>query len=402
MNKFISIPGMVMDVYRYDSEKELDYTTISRVSVFFGFILYLENVNNVDDLRVVLLTYFVGTALILMPIISKRIHNRDVFHKGYVVFLAIALTYYALFGVNDGIANYWSLLTLLVIMILYGMPFGIMWGTYFWVLSIVFFWTPIRKTMPFEYSDEYATAFPLIFLSAFIGAFVANIYYKKGCIEQEKRDILLHQELEQALERVDEAMIESAKILSTMIDEKDMYTKEHSVRVAKYARLIADRYGFSSDAKRMRSIYNAALLHDMGKIAIPDEVLKLGNKLNDEQYEIMKQHTVYGEEILKELTFLPTVYYGAKYHHEHMDGSGYPQGIMGADIPIEGRIITVADTLDAMNSKRVYRDPCSREYILNTFKKGAGTEFDEAIANIACELIEEGKIKILADDNNDK
>lgn len=398
MKSLFSVPGLVKNVFQYDSMEELEYKTIDRVSVFFGIILYLENFKNVDNLTVVLLTYLVGTALILMPIISKRLTSRRAFYLGYVVFLATALTFYALFGINDGMANYWSVLTMFVVMTLYGMPTGLAWGTYFFILSAVFFWTPIRHTMPYKYSEDYCFAFPIIFMFAFVGSFVANLFYKKGKIEQEKRDASLHKELEEALEGLDEAMIESVRIISTMIDERDTYTKEHSVRVARYSKMLADEYGFGGDVKRMRSIYNAALLHDIGKIAIPDDVLNIGQRLTDEQYEVMKQHTVYGEEILKELTFLPTVYYGAKYHHENLDGTGYPAGITGDEIPIEARIITVADTLDAMNSKRVYRDPRSREYILKTFRDGAGIQFDAGIADIVCRLIEEGKIKIVAED----
>lgn len=401
MKSLFSVPILVGDVFRYDSLQELEYKTIDRVSVFFGIILYLENFKNVDNLKVVLLTYLVGTALILMPIISKRIHSRRVFYLGYVIFLAIMLTFYALYGINDGMANYWTLLTMFVIMTLYGMPTGLLWGTYFFILGVVFFWTPIRHIMPYNYTEEYCFAFPLIFLCSFIGSFAANLFYKKGRIEQEERDKSLQKELDIALEGLDEAMIESVKIISNIIDERDMYTKEHSVRVAKYSRMIADEYGFGNDVKRMRSIYNAALLHDMGKIAIPDEILKVGQRLSDDEYEAMKMHTVYGEAILKELTFLPTVYYGAKYHHESLDGTGYPAGIMGDEIPIEARIITVADTLDAMNSKRVYRDPRSRDYIVKTFKEGSGTQFDPEIANIACRLIEEGKIKIVAENESD-
>lgn len=399
MKSLFSVPELVKTVFRYDSREDLEYKTIDHCSVFFGIILYCENFINVDNLIVVLLTYIVGTALILMPIISKRIHSRRLFYLGYVVFLAFMLTLYALFGINDGMSNYWAVLAMFVVMTLYGLPTGLLWGTYFFTLTVVFFWTPIRRIMPYAYTEEYCFTFPMIFLCSFIGSFAANLFYKKGRIEQEKRDEQLHKELEGALDNLDEAMIESVKIISTMIDEKDMYTKEHSVRVAKYARMIADEYGFGSDLKRMRSIYNAALLHDMGKIAIPDEILNQGQRLTDEEYEVMKMHTVYGEEILKELTFLPTVYYGAKYHHENLDGTGYPAGIMGDDIPIEARIITVADTLDAMNSKRVYRDPRSREYIIKTFKEGSGTQFDREIADIACKLIEEGKIKIVAEED---
>lgn len=402
MKSIFAIPELVLSIFRYDSEKELDYGTLGTVSLFLGFILYAVNFNNVDNLAVVLGTYCVGTALILVPFILKRIHNKRGFCIRFVIILELVLTVYALFGINEGMGNYWAVLAMFIVMILFGMPTGILCGTYFFVLCVVFFWTPIRKSMPYHYSDQYAVAFPIIFLFSFMGSFIVNLFYKKGVIEREKSDERLQEELAEALEGIDEAMIESVTIISTLIDEKDQYTKEHSVRVARYAKLIADRYGFGNDVKRMRSIYNAAMLHDIGKIAIPDEILKLGDSLGDDEYEIMKRHTLYGEEILKELTFLPNVYYGAKYHHERCDGKGYPNGLIGKEIPIEGKIISVADTIDAMNSKRVYRDPCSREYILRTLKNGEGEQFDFKVAEIACELINEGKIKILADENKDQ
>lgn len=402
MKSIFAIPELVLSIFRYDSERELDYGTLGTVSFFFGIILYIVNFKNVDYLPVVLLTYVVGTALLLVPLIIKRVQNKRAFCIRFVIFIELVLTVYALFGVSEGMGNYWSILAIFVVMILFGMPTGILCGTYFFILCVVFFWSPIRNIMPYQYTGEYAVSFPVIFLFSFFGSFVVNLFYKKGCLEREKSDERLQKELAEALEGIDEAMIESVTILTTLIDEKDQYTKEHSVRVARYARLIADRYGFGNDVKRMRSIYNAAMLHDIGKIAIPDEILKQGKSLSDDEYETMKRHTEYGEEILKELTFLPNVYYGAKYHHERCDGKGYPQGLHGKEIPIEGKIISVADTIDAMNSKRVYRDPCSREYIVRTLKDGEGDQFDFKVAETACELIREGKIKILADENKDK
>ena len=163
--------------------------------------------------------------------------------------------------------------------------------------------------------------------------------------------------------------------------------------------MIALRCGFENKPKALRALYNSAYLHDIGKIAVPDNVLNNRVRLSDEQYEVMKKHTVWGDEILKELSFFPKIAYGARYHHERYDGKGYPYGTKGTDIPIEARIITVADTLDAMNSRRVYRAPCSREHILNVFRNDNGEQFDPDIAKVAFELIEEGKIVIESDED---
>jgi putative nucleotidyltransferase with HDIG domain len=180
-----------------------------------------------------------------------------------------------------------------------------------------------------------------------------------------------------------------------------MYTKEHSVRVARYSKLIAEKSGYAKTAADFRVIYNAAMLHDIGKVAVPDNILNSSRQLTDEEYGIVKKHTIWGSDILKELTFYPKIFYGARYHHERYDGQGYPEGIKGKDIPVEARIISVADTLDAMNSERVYRKPCSKNYIIDVFENDNGAQFEPVLAKAVCDLIREGKIKILADDNKD-
>ena len=401
MKSIFSIPELVATVFRYDSDMDVDFSTLNKVSVFFGIIIYIVNFKNVDNLAVVLFTYVIGTMLVLLPFFFNRVYDRKKHAYRILVILALVLTAYALMGINEGTSNYWSVMAVFVVMVQFGMPIGLVWGTYYFVLCIVFFWTPIKDILPYAYTDEYAFSFPFIFFVSFAGSFILNLFYKKGLIDQEKQDEQLKKELEEALAETDDAMIESVRIVSQVIDEKDMYTKEHSLRVARYSKLIAQKYGLGDDLKQMRSIYNAALLHDIGKIAISDSILKKGKGLSDEEYQIMKNHTIYGEEILRELTFLPNVYYGAKYHHEHMDGTGYPEGVKGRDIPIEARIICAADALDAMNSKRVYRDACSKEYILDAFRNDNGAQFDRKIAKIVCQLILEGKIAIVADENKD-
>jgi len=399
MKNFFKIPKLVADVYNYENEIEMDYSVLGMVATFFGIIIYVVNFNNVYDFKMVIPTYLVGTAMILLPFILKRIENKKLFLKYSIVILGIVLTVYGLFGVNEGTSYLWSYLAVFVLLIQFGMPIGLPWCTFFLVYSIVIFWTPVRYVLPYQYSDAYAVSFPWMYMMDFVASFVGNLYYKKSRIEQSKQHEKLQQDLEDALVDIDQAMFESVAIISTLIDEKDIYTKEHSVRVANYARMIAMRCGYENRSKDLRALYNAAYLHDIGKVAVPDFILNNRQRLDDEQFEIMKKHTVWGEEILKELTFFPKISYGATYHHERYDGKGYPYGVKGTEIPIEGRIITVADTLDAMNSRRVYRAPCSREYILNVFRKDNGEQFDSEIAKVVCDLIEEGKIKIEADED---
>ncbi len=401
MKELFKIPDLIVDIYNYEKKMDIDYDVLGMVSTFFGIIIYIVNFKNIDDLKVVIPTYMVGTALVVLPMICRRVNDKKAFLIHFVIFLGIALTLYGLLGVNEGTSYLWSYLAIFVILIQFGMPVGLPWCTFFLVYSIVIFWTPIRNILPFRYGDDFAASFPWMYMMDFVASFIGNLYYKKSCMEHEKQGELLQQDLEDALVDIDQAMFDSVAIISTLIDEKDSYTKEHSVRVAKYARLIAERCGYEGKTKALRAIYNAAYLHDIGKIAVPDKILNNRQALNDEEYEIMKKHTVWGAEILKDLTFFPKLSYGAMYHHEQYDGKGYPVGVKGTDIPIEARIITVADALDAMNSSRVYRKACSREYILGVFENDHGKQFDEHIAEAVCQLIKEGKIKIVADEDRD-
>lgn len=399
MNKIFKMPKLIVDVYNYENTAEQDYSVVGFVAAFFGVIIYVVNFKNVNDLKVVIPTYLVGTAMILVPFVCKRIDNKKAFLKHVLVFLGIVLTLYGLFGVNDGTTFLWSYLAVFVILIQFGMPIGLPWCTFFLVYSIVIFWTPVRNILPYSYSEQYAASFPWMYMLDFAASFVGNLFYKKSCIEMSNQDNSLKLDLDDSLEDIDQAMFDSIAVISTLIDEKDTYTKQHSARVAKYSRMLAERCGYGGNVKALRAIYNAAYLHDIGKVAVPDKILNAHQALDDDQYEIMKKHTVWGGEILKELTFYPKISYGAIYHHERYDGQGYPGGKKGTDIPIEARIIAVADAFDAMNSERVYRKPCSREHILGVFKEDNGAQFDTAIAEVMCQLIEEGKIKIEADEN---
>ena len=175
--------------------------------------------------------------------------------------------------------------------------------------------------------------------------------------------------------------------LASAIDAKDTYTNGHSLRVAQYAREIAKRAGYEKD--RLAEIYMMGLLHDVGKIGIPDAVINKPARLTDEEYDIIKNHPAMGARILGMIKEMPKLANGARWHHERFDGKGYPDGLLGEDIPEESRIIAVADSYDAMTSHRSYRDPLPQGVVKEEIEKGKGTQFDPRFASIMLEMMEE-------------
>ncbi len=175
--------------------------------------------------------------------------------------------------------------------------------------------------------------------------------------------------------------------MADAIDAKDTYTNGHAGRVAQYAKEIARRYGYQG--KKLDDIYIMALLHDVGKIGVPDAVINKPAKLNDEEYEQIKNHPVMGARILKNIKEMPALSTGARWHHERFGGGGYPDGITGGDIPEEARIIAVADSYDAMSSRRSYRDILPQNVVRREIEKGRGTQFDPKFADIMLAMIDE-------------
>ncbi|MCR4989960.1 MAG: response regulator [Lachnospiraceae bacterium] len=177
------------------------------------------------------------------------------------------------------------------------------------------------------------------------------------------------------------------RTLAEAIDAKDTYTNGHSGRVAEYSRMIAERAGYSK--AKAEEIYMIALLHDIGKIGVPDAVINKPGKLNEEEFAQIKKHPVMGAKILENISELPKLAVGAKYHHERFGGGGYPEGINGNGIPEEARIIAVADAYDAMSSRRSYRDILPQKAVREEIEKGLGTQFDPKFASIMLSMIDE-------------
>ncbi|MBR3502941.1 MAG: HD domain-containing protein [Clostridia bacterium] len=179
---------------------------------------------------------------------------------------------------------------------------------------------------------------------------------------------------------------QTAEALATAIDAKDKYTHGHSTRVAMYSTQIAREAGKTDE--ECEQVYFAALLHDVGKIGISDAIIGKDFQLTDEEFAQIKQHPVYGSKILSNIQLWPYLSIGAHYHHERYDGKGYPEGLKGEDIPDIARIIAVADSYDAMTSKRSYRDPMPQQNAREEMVKGIGMQFDPEYAKIMLHLID--------------
>lgn len=197
--------------------------------------------------------------------------------------------------------------------------------------------------------------------------------------------------IEDKNKEIQHVTLEAISTIANIIDAKDEYTKGHSQRVAEYAVELARRLGYSEDA--LHNVHFIALLHDIGKIGIPDSVLKKASELSDEEYEIMKQHVDIGNRILHDSTVIENLSQGVKYHHERYDGSGYSEGLKGKEIPEIARIICLADAYDAMTSNRVYRPRLTDEQAINELITNSGTQFDPDMVRTFVQFLEERKGK---------
>ena len=180
---------------------------------------------------------------------------------------------------------------------------------------------------------------------------------------------------------------QSISTIASAIDAKDPYTNGHSHRVADFSVKLGRRLGLCEE--ECERLHYIAMLHDIGKIGIPDSILKKKGRLTDEEYQVIKQHPDIGGAILANFTALDGVQEGALYHHERYDGKGYNKHLSGTEIPYFARIIAVADTFDAMNSNRCYRNALTMEDIIHELEAGRGTQFDPHIADLAVQILRE-------------
>ena len=189
-----------------------------------------------------------------------------------------------------------------------------------------------------------------------------------------------------------EAHFDTVRALTSAIDASDPFTRGHAERVTEYAIAIAREMGLSE--RRVLTVEYASLLHDMGKIALQHDILLKPGALTEEEWEVMRGHPEIGARIVSDLHFLKGAHEVVLYHHERYDGKGYPKGLKGTEIPMEARIIKVADAFDAMMSDRPYRKALDADVALNELREGCSTEFDPDVVGAFLRVIERGDVEL--------
>ena len=202
----------------------------------------------------------------------------------------------------------------------------------------------------------------------------------------------INEELAESNEKLEQAYLDMVQTLRYTVEAKDAYTRGHSDRVSEYSVLIGEKVGLPEDQIKILKI--GGLFHDIGKIGVPDRILLKTDKLTDDEYSEIKNHPSIGAHILGTATIFKDIIPIVKYHHERYDGRGYPCGLKGEDIPYVARIAAVADTFDAMTSKRSYRDALNLDIVKEEIERCKGTQFDSKIADVFLDILNNDYDKI--------
>lgn len=288
------------------------------------------------------------------------------------------------------------ILPLLSLLILYHQPKLIVWTG---VAAVLFNLISIARkfltgALNLETSRDAEIQIALIIL-CFGGCYAATKIYDRI----HRQNLKFMAELEEKNVQTRQMTMQTIMTIVNTIDAKDEYTKGHSQRVSQYSAALAEELGMSSD--EVEHIRYIALLHDIGKIGVPDAILNKPGRLNNAEFSLMRMHTVIGDEILKDINSMDDLDVGAKYHHERYDGKGYPDGLKGEEIPYIARIIGIADAYDAMTSHRIYRKRLSDEAVEAEIAKCAGTQFDPVLAEAFLRLVRKGTLQTIVPDTYD-
>ena len=327
--------------------------------------------------------------------------NREAAAVIPTVFCAIVFTIYTLFGLAEGTAMLWSILLPIGMCYFVSVKYGILLSAYYTALFFVVFYTPLKARMSLYYTDAFMARFPLLFASLTIFTAIAMAQYHRVSLLEQSYQEELSREVEKqtkvANERADKLETLTGEIVQTLavaIDAKDKYTNGHSFRVSRYSMALARSLGWSEDEIKM--LGGEGLLHDIGKIGVPDLVLNKPGRLTDEEFAVIKSHTTIGGEILNQSGSLLEAAQVARHHHERYDGKGYPDRLKGSEIPLHARAVAIADAYDAMHSDRIYRKGLPPETIRSEMIRGRGTQFDPELLDAFLRLMDTGILDEIA------
>lgn len=364
------------------------------IIVIVLFLAYLGEVIKGERTWLYLIVFmlFTGIPQLFATFIYKK--NPFSYKLRYIIIMGYFFMYTFVMITGSTFLVFSYILPLLSFLILYHQEKLVLYtGIAAVFVNIIFVGIQIaNKRVTLSSTKDIEIQFALLAL-CFSGGYVSAKLYR-GITKNNNEYIAM---LDEKTKEVQKITFQTINTIANTIDAKDEYTKGHSYRVAQYSQMLAKELGMSD--KESEDIHAVALLHDIGKIGVPDSILNKPGRLTNEEYSIMKKHPVIGAEILKDINILKGLDIGAKYHHERYDGKGYPEGLKGDEIPYIAKIIGIADAYDAMSSNRVYRKRFSDEKILQELEKCKGTQFDPDIADAFIRLLKENRLKDLSPDH---
>ena len=369
--------------------KRINRTLLISWFVIIAILLITYGIEVIKNERTVGYT-IVFALLMLVPFAAVAFiysRNKEWEHLGYLVVVGYSIMYaFVMFtGATQMVFCY--ILPLLCFLVLYHKPRLI--GFSFVIAAVLNIGSLLyqieQNSITVTNSKEIEIRFAAIIL-CYAGAYVSAGLY--NTIHNDNQRYMV--ELTEKNREIQDMAIQTIATIANTIDAKDEYTRGHSKRVAEISVAIATDLGMPEE--EINNLKSIALLHDIGKIGVPDTVLNKPGRLTDDEYELMKQHTVIGADILKDIKMFQGIEVGARSHHEKYDGTGYPDKISGDDIPYIARIIAVADAFDAMTSNRVYRKQLELDYVIEELKRCSGSQFDPEIANVLLRMIEEKRL----------
>ena len=371
-------------------------TLVSIVSSILGLILIIIDIITHQNMMLVasVVTFVTGVACAVFAGIIK---NRDIAIIFPTAFCVIAFTIYAFTGAGYGTAVLWSLLLPIGMSYFVSVKAGLILSSYYSVLYFVLFYSPLKAQMGAYYTDAFMVRFPLLYLSVSLFTGIAMVQYHRAALFEIEHTNKLNEEVAKQTEKARERAVkleniteETVRTLARVIDAKDEYTKGHSFRVSAYSVALAEKLGWSSE--EITALRWEALLHDIGKIGVPDVVLNKPDKLTENEFAVIRSHAEIGGDILAESEELKEASNTARHHHERYDGKGYPDGLAAENIPVHARVVSIADSYDAMHSDRIYRKGLSNDVIRKELEEGRGTQFCPEYLDVFLQLFDSGEL----------
>lgn len=356
------------------------------IVAFMTFVTVSDFIRGNTDyefLSVVLLAMYTISFILTIVYKGKKISN---------FFFCITITANFIYSFyikgNNGIGAIWLLLLPIMSMYIIGITYGLFSSIVATLSLIILLLVPFTRNQLLQnYSVIFLFRYFLLYITGMILSTFSMYTFHTLRIKENEYQEKLEEAVTEEHNKVVAISMQTIISISNAVEAKNVSVGKHSMRVAHFACLLAEKLGWPET--EIRRLHTIAMLHDIGKIGVESKILNKETALDEDEFEKMKSHTTIGGKILKDFTIIPHVDLGANYHHEHYDGKGYPAGLAGEAIPIEARIVCIADSFDSMKYPRGYKVNLNSEDIKAEFLKGKGTQFDPELTDAFLTVCEE-------------